>query len=1188
MYLKEISLKGFKSFADRSVLKLEQGINLIVGPNGSGKSNVSDAIRWALGEQSMKNLRSSKGEDVIFAGSKSKKALGMAEVCPTLDNSDQALAFPQHEVSVTRRVYRSGESEYLINQDIWRLRDILDLFNDVGIGKESLSIIGQGKIDEVLNAKPEDRRAIIEEAAGIVKYRNRKREAEKKISETKINLERLLDILIDVEARREPLAVEAEQAKIYLSLRKDFQSLDIELLLHEIAKSMETLQGIEEKITDRTTVIEQDKVKISSHISEIVELETAILIEEQSVAEWEQQYQQTKSDLARCELQNENAKQQQLLLQEQLNNYEKEKKELNLEQELATKEAESTLKTQETAAVSYNELAIEIASKELELSIGLQSVNELELTIEKINNNYFEQMHQETKLKNNIASYEAYLKNSNRIQEEIGSKKDRMLQALTEQQNKLAAVKAKVTELKEDVVKQEVEIQNIEQKKQTKIQAEQTLSASCTELTNLKAETENRLKLLQSLEKEHLGYHLSTKNLLQAREQKEVQLPGGYFAVGEVLRPAEDYIQAVEVALGFSVQNIVCATTDGAKSLITWLKERKKGRVTILPLDDIQPNTGLKNRMAKDEYLQQFKRVSEVTTCKAGYEKIKEYLLGNILLVSTLDEAIKVAKKYSYGFRIVTLEGDILSPGGSLTGGYEEKRKQDSLFARSNELEKLQLSLQEQEQAEKLIIQELLSIQQEKSMLEKTLELNRTNLQLAIQALTQVAEEEKYNEKTWQDFNIQLELLGLDRVEAERVKLENQEQLLLQQELLEKHKQAVILQQADLGEQQEALKRAKSNTSNISLCLNQKLQTEASLKERLSGMERETTRSSQRVQELYRKQQQIQDNISKIQSEISALADVSQEKTLEKEQLELHISDLTPQVEQHKALLEASKKQIHHLRDEKDAAQEQIEKQNSSLNSFMIQKAKQETEQLGKLERLEEKHRLSAEEALKVAKLTEQAVKKKAIRDELDQQLGSMGDVNVSAIEEYQQLEERYHFMKNQEKDLFSAIASLEQIIGDMEKVMLERFLATFTQVELAFGEIFAQLFHGGTAQIEITNPDDVLSSGIEIYAQPPGKMPKSLSLLSGGERALTAIALLFAILKANPSPFCVVDEIDASLDEMNVSRFANFIRQYCKYTQFIIISHRQSTIEAADTIYGVTIEKSGISKLVSVKLNEI
>ncbi len=1187
MYLKEISLKGFKSFADRSVLKLEQGINLIVGPNGSGKSNVSDAIRWALGEQSMKNLRSSKGEDVIFAGSKAKKALGMAEVCLTLDNSDQALAFSQQEVSVTRRVYRSGESEYLINQDIWRLRDILDLFNDVGVGKESLSIIGQGKIDEVLNAKPEDRRAIIEEAAGIVKYRNRKREAEKKISETKTNLERLLDILIDVEARREPLALEAQQAKEYLSLRKDFQALDIELLLHEIAKIIETLQGIEEKLNERSIAQEQEKAQITSHISSIAELETDISAAEQSASAWEHQHQQIKSDLARCELQIESAQQQQLLLQAQLDNYHAEKSQLNLEQEIAAKDAESTLTAKEAAAEKDQALALEIASKEQELEMELQAVNGLELDIDQINSDYFEQMHQETKLKNNIAAYEAYLKNSKRIQEEIVNKKVKISQALTEQQARLAEVKSKVENFKADVLSKEKEEQELEQKKQEKNHLEKKLSLSIAEQSSKKAETENRLKLLQSLEKEHLGYHISTKNLLQAREQKEMQIPKSFFAVGEVLRPEENYLQAVEVALGFAVQHIVCTTTAEAKSLISWLKQRKKGRVTILPLEDIQPNSGLKNRMAKDEYLQQYKRVSEVTSCKAGYEKIKEYLLGNILLVSSLDEAVTVAKKYSYAFRIVTLEGDVLSPGGSLTGGSEEKRKQDSLFTRGSELEKLKISLQEQKQEEKLILAELLSIQQAKAGLEKVVEQNRTSLQLARQALTKVEEEEKYNEKTWQDYNIQLELLSLDREEAERVKLENQEKLLLEQELLEKHKRAVVEQEAALIKQQVALKITKSKAAEISLQLNQRLQTEATIKEKLSGLARETARANQKVQELRRKQEQIQDSINKIQNEVTVLAVTSEEKTVDQKHLEIQLTEIAPRLAEQKALLEHGKKQIHQLRAEKDAMQEQLERQNNSVSSLLVQKAKQETEQLNKLERLEEKHHLSPAEALAIAKLTEQAAKKKTTRDELSGQLASMGDVNVSAIEEHQQLEERYHFMKNQEKDLFSALASLEQIIGNMEKVMLERFLTTFNQVEIAFGEIFAQLFHGGTAQIEITNPEDVLSSGIEIYAQPPGKMPKSLSLLSGGERALTAIALLFAILKANPAPFCVVDEIDSSLDEMNVSRFANFIRQYCKYTQFIIISHRQSTIEAADTIYGVTIEKSGISKLVSVKLNE-
>ena len=1181
MYLKRLELQGFKSFADKTVLELMPGLTTVIGPNGSGKSNISDAIRWVLGEQSMKSLRGTKSEDIIFAGTQNRKSLGFAEASLVFDNSDEKLPIEYSEVTVTRKIYRSGESGYFINKTPCRLKDILELFMDTGIGKDGYSIIGQGKIDDILSNKSEDRRHIFEEAAGIVKYRARKEESEKKLEHTKLNLLRVDDIVTEIEGSIGPLKEQSEKAKKYLDYRENLKNIEVGLFLHNIEENKNNLSKIEEdekilkenyedELTKQNKFqIQKDDLKsdidnITNQIEEmqklgfestnkIEKINSDIKVNEERISNNEINYKRFEEDINETKNKIEELKEEQKTKENKKENLYKNKEKFEAELKQKQEELEKI-----SGKLSEKEIEIEEKKKKVEANVDLKYENQNVISTQ---NATFEEVEKREKtLKNEVQTTISELDSSRITKGEIEKEFSEIESKRNKAQEKLNNINEKRAESTQKIKEYEDEINKISYNIRMK---------------------DSRLKFLQETEKEKEGYTKSVKNLLLDCDKNKELSKGVCGVLANIVSTEKEYETAIEMCLGGSLQNIVTETESEAKKLVEHLRKNNMGRASFLPI------TSVKGRKIDKYDSKNINGIIGVASDLVKYEKKYEgiilNLLGRTIIVDNMDNGVELAKKNRYSFRIVTLKGDVINPSGSITGG-SVMQKTVNILGRSREIE---------------------SIQKEINVLNKKLENIQKEKENYLSDIEDVLEEASSLEQNMQEIDITYatEKQKMVSIEENVERLENrlarlkqeQESIINKKQELNSIKEEAKEQIEKLSKENEELNNVIEEFANLNKD-NQKYIDDlnfdiTNLKISVSSFE-ESEMSIKEMTE--RIGEDIKNNEESIRNKQEQLSNIKNDN----EQLMNNINELKNKITQIKEDVENSGNKVEKLKEERIKSNEKLEKTEKEIESLFktieglkeqlvkidVKKTKTAQDIEDIINKMWEEYELTPNSCENYEKPVNVAQTQKRVK-EIREEIKKLGSINVDSIVEYKQLKERYDFMCEQRLDLEDAIAKLKKIINEMTQVMKEQFSEKFKIINKNFNEVFKELFGGGKAELILTDEQNILECGIEIQAQPTGKKLQNMSLLSGGERALTAIALLFAILKINPSPFCVLDEIEAALDDVNVFRYADYLKKFTKETQFLVITHRKGTMEAADTVYGVTMEENGISKLLSMKL---
>jgi chromosome segregation protein len=1181
MFLKRLDIIGFKSFADRIGVDFVQGVTAVVGPNGSGKSNITDAIRWVLGEQSAKSLRGSKMEDIIFAGSDTRKPLNYAEVTLTLDNQDEGLSIDYNEVSVTRRVTRSGDSEYLINKQPCRLKDIVDLFMDSGLGREAFSIISQGKVEEILNSKAEDRRTIFEEAAGVLKYKNRKKKAESKLIETQDNLNRVNDILHELEGQVEPLKIQASMAKDYLEKKEELEKIEVALTVYDI-------EDLHQKWTTFTTQLEehqQKEIRLSSKLqikeAKIEETRNQIAALDESITDMQNVLLHASEELEKLEGRKEVLKERKKNASQNRAQLEKSISELTdkIFQLKSNRDIQDELVKKLTQQVNF--LQNQLKEKQEKLALFTENIDE---KIESLKSEYIELLNDQAGAKNELKYIDQQLDQqeikSNRLDSEnvkfieerqlAQTKRLQIQSALDEVQSKLSN---QVTSFREKQRKLE-NAQNYYQKQEkTLYQAYQILQ-----------QAKSRKEMLEEMEEDYSGFFQGVKEVLKARGNKLQGIEG---AVAELVKVPKEYETALETALGGALQHIVVDTEQNARMAITFLKQNSFGRATFLPLSVI------KGRVLSSSQLHSIQNhpslvgsAVDLVSFDPKYTEVISNLLGNVVITKDLKGANELAKILQYRCRLVTLEGDIVNPGGSMTGG-AQKQKTSSLLTRKGELEELK---------EKLIV-----MTDKTSSLEnlvKSLKHDIKSHEQELESMRKFGEELRQEEQTLKgdqreaDFeakniNNRLAMYDLEKGQfTEEQKTLNKRKSDLYEAMTSFKGKIEILdkQIAKLTEQ-------KTNDISSKETLTKEI---TDLKVEYAAKNEQFVNTKERLALIVEDLNESEERLALYTEDLMLLTSEMEGSSSGEEQLEAAAKRKQQDKEQTIALISSKRQDRLQLLSALEDAELEA-KEIKRLHKGMVEVLKDEEVKLNRLDvelenklaHLREEYLLSFEGAKEqyplILPVDEARKKVKLIKLAIDE----LGSVNIGAIEEYERVSERYEFLNEQKNDLQEAKDTLYQVIDEMDIEMKKRFEQTFTGIREHFEPVFRALFGGGRADLKLTQPEDLLNTGVEIVAQPPGKKLQNLGLLSGGERALTAIALLFSILKVRPVPFCILDEVEAALDEANVFRFSQYLKSFSAETQFIVITHRKGTMEEADVLYGVTMQESGVSKLVSVRLED-
>nr|DAZ36054.1 MAG TPA: STRUCTURAL MAINTENANCE OF CHROMOSOMES PROTEIN [Caudoviricetes sp.] len=1182
MYLKRLELQGFKSFADKTVLEFMPGITSVIGPNGSGKSNIADAIRWVLGEQSMKELRGGKSVDVIFAGTQNRKSLGFAEASLVFDNQDGKLPIEYKEVIVTRKLYRSGETGYYINKTQCRLKDILELFMDTGIGKDGYSIIGQGKIDEILSNKSEDRRNVFEEAAGIVKFKTRKEESEKKLEHTKLNVLRINDILTEIEANLEPLKQQSDKAKRYLDLKNELKSIEVGLFLYNIEKYKNDLVKVQEdiEIMQNTCNLEEGKLEkikilkeelkgqiddlteeientqnlrftsqkdVEALTSEINVAKSKIENNEENIKRFKEEIEETKVKISKTEEEMKFKLSKKESLKENKEKYEKELEEKQNELEKINK------------TLSEKELEIENDKRKLEENTDLKYEIEGNINEQKANISNIEK--RKVQLQNDIQSSISELDNTRFSKEEI----EKGFFEIQKEKNK---VSKELQDIITERNKAEEQIKSIDIK----------INNSIQELSF----KESKHKFLVETEKEKDGYQRSVKALLLECEKTKELGKGVKGALAELIDVPQNLETAIEMALGASLQNIVTENEQDAKRLIEHLRKNNLGRASFLPISNIQ---GKRPEKIKGNIQGVLGLASDLIKYDKKYEQIILNLLGRTVIVENMDTAIKVSKENGHNFKIVTIDGDIISQTGSMTGGSVNK-KTVKILGRSKEIEDLANQIENiKKMQEDLKKQKEDIINSNKQVLE-----NAEKLENALQTI-----EIKYNVEN-QKINTVKENIDrisnhLEKLRKEKAELENQKEEYLKV-IEDKNKEKI-----QIDNENEEIKAKINEYSSLNKDTAKKVDDLnfdiTNLKISVSSFN-ESESSIDEMAEMLKNE--IENQNKSIENKESQIEKINYEQ----KELENKINETNSKIAELNAKTLSSDEDIEKMKKERLSANEKLSlKEKEEVDEFKIiedlkgqivkievKKSKIEDDLNDTITSLWNEYELTPNSVEGYEKPANIAITTRRVNS-LKQDIRELGSVNVDSIEEYKNQKQRYDFMCEQRLDLENTMAKLRDMISEITDNMKVRFKEKMQIINENFGQTFKELFGGGEARIKLEDETNILECGIDIEAQPPGKKLQSMGLLSGGERAFTAIALLFAILKMNPAPFCVLDEIEAALDDVNVNRYAEFLKKFAVGTQFLVITHRKGTMEAADTVYGVTMEEKGISKLLSMKLNK-
>ena len=1181
MYLKNIEVQGFKSFAQKINFEFHNGITGIVGPNGSGKSNVGDAVRWVLGEQSAKQLRGGNMQDVIFSGTETRKPLSFASVAITLDNSDHKLPVDFQEVTVTRRLYRSGESEYLINGSACRLKDIHEMFYDTGIGKEGYSIIGQGQIDKILSGKPEERRELFDEAAGIVKFKRRKNTTIKKLEEEQQNLVRVTDILSELTRQLTPLEKQAETAKIYLGKREALKELDVNLFLAE----NEHTEGLLKELEEKTKTAERQLQETGGAYEKTKEEYDRLEKELESLEE--------KMESLREETQGKALQKQQLegqinVLNEQLSAGEQnrehyESRLLSIAEELSKKE-EAKKEQQEEGELlkeKTSEMKKKMKKKEEALSNVQENIRECSAAVEDGKNEIIEILNTRATTKGKAQRFDTMM-------EQIGIRKAELSQKILklkseeEEQSgamkraaaKYEAITALIEEMNEECNRLNEEVFSIqEQLKNQNGQMEAGQAAYHREAS--------RLDSLKNMAERYDGYGNSIRRVM---EQKE-RVPGIEGVVADLIQVNKDYEIAIETALGGSIQNIVTDNEQTAKQMIEFLKKNRFGRATFLPLSSVNARGEFSQKEAlKEEGV--IGLASELVNAAPRYQGVIRYLLGRVLVVDHIDHAIAIGRKYRHTLRMVTIEGESLSPGGSMTGG--AFRNNSNLLGRKREIEELEKKVRslktELEEMQKSIDES----RSKRNVIRDTIADFKEKLRL--QYIEQNTAKMSMNQLEEKNEQIQRGYLQVqrDQMDMQRQVREVQEDhSRIKKELEESQKDEKELEtfietrQQELDEWKNEESEALKELEHIRLEVSSMGQKTQFTMENLSRLSSEISSFIEEKEKIRENLKLVKEEMEKKRKDISNLkntiANFDEEEKASKDSLKVLIEEKEERNKSHKAFFE-----------KRDALSSQMSLLDKECFRLKSQAEKIEENREAQISYMWEEYEITPNNALQYKKeeLTDRQEMQKEI-GKIKEEIRCLGTVNVNAIEDYKELLERHTFLSNQYEDLQQAEKTLEQIIEELDEGMRRQFSEKFREIQREFDKAFKELFGGGKGTLELSEDEDILEAGIRIISQPPGKKLQNMMQLSGGEKALTAIALLFAIQNLKPSPFCLLDEIEAALDDSNVGRFAGYLQKLTKNTQFIIITHRRGTMNAADRLYGITMQEKGVSTLVSVDLVE-
>ncbi|OAN25439.1 chromosome segregation protein SMC [Staphylococcus capitis] len=1179
VYLKSIDAIGFKSFADHTNVQFDKGVTAIVGPNGSGKSNITDAIKWVLGEQSAKSLRGSKMEDIIFSGAEHRKAQNYAEVKLKLDNHSKKLQIDSDELVVTRRLYRSGESEYYLNNDRARLKDIIEIFLDSGLGKEAFSIISQGRVDEILNAKPIDRRQIIEESAGVLKYKKRKAESINKLDHTEDNLTRVEDILYDLEGRVEPLKEEAAIAKEYQQLSKQMEQSDVIVTVHDIDQYNEDNTQLDQRLNELKSQ-QADKEAQQAQVNQLLQ-------------KYKGERQQVDYDIEKLNYELVKTTEAYEQLAGKLNVLEERKKnqsETNARYEEELENLNAQMKTIEHDKHQNEETLNELKDKQKHLNKEVQDLESLlyvsdekhDEKLEEIKNNYYTLMSEQSDVNNDIRFLEHTIN-------ENEAKKSRLDSRLVEAFNQLKEIQNNINETeksnkisKKALSEAEQQIHRIE-KDLTKSKKQQSeYEDKLYQAYRYNEKLKSRIDSLATQEEDYTYFFNGVKHILKAKNN---ELKGIHGAVAEVIDVPSQMTQAIETALGASLQHVIVDSEKDGRQAIQFLKQRNLGRATFLPLNVIKPRhiaSDIKDIARQTEGFIDI--ASDAVKVSSKYQSVIENLLGNTIIVNDLKHANELARAIRYRTRIVTLEGDVVNPGGSMTGGGARKSK--SILSQKDELSTMRHQLEDyqrqtadferhfkesKDKAEQLSEQYFEASQQYNTLKEKVhhheLELDRLKTQ------------ETHLKNEHEEFEFEKN----DGYQSDKSK----ETLTQKQARLSEIQQQLTELESEIERYTQLSKEGKESTTKTQQQLHQKQSDLAVVKERIKSQKIE-------IERLVKQQESTQQQINTVEEKIKLFN--SDEKMGEQA-----FENLKSQIQEQEEARDQLNKQHEELKQQRININETIEKNESQLqvchqdilaieNHYQDIKAKQSKLDVlinHAIDHLNDVYQLTVERARTLYESNEpiESLRKKVKLTKMS--IDELGPVNLNAIEQFEELNERYTFLNEQRTDLREAKETLEQIINEMDREVEGRFKDTFHAVQDHFTTVFKQLFGGGQAELRLTE-DDYLSAGVDIIVQPPGKKLQHLSLLSGGERALSAIALLFAILKVRSAPFVILDEVEAALDEANVIRYAQYLNELSEQTQFIVITHRKGTMEFSDRLYGVTMQESGVSKLVSVNLNTI
>lgn len=1180
MYLKRLELQGFKSFADKTILEFKPGITSVIGPNGSGKSNISDSIRWVLGEQSIKSLRGAKSEDIIFAGTQNRKSLGFAEASIVIDNSDGKLPIEYSEVTVTRKIYRSGETGYYINKVPCRLKDILELFMDTGIGKDGYSIIGQGKIDEILSNKSEDRRHIFEEAAGIVKYRVRKAESEKKLEQTKLNLLRINDIISEIESNIDPLKMQAEKAKQFLDLREELKNIEVGLFLYniesykekleQIVKDIEIMENHKQEEVEKQEKLQKNKddlkIAIDNLTSKIEEVQnlgfessnkiekinSEISISKERIINNNQNEERIKNEIKECE--------------ERIEELEEEKKQKVEKKDSLFSNKEKFEKELDEKQEELKKIMEKMSTKELEIEGKKQ-------LLEKYTDEKYEKS---SNINAQDVNYQNIQKRQNNLKLEISE----VISELDGQRDTKQELSSKFFEIENKRSKLVNEIEEVSKQKQKCENKINEFDISINKIVDEMRMKKSRLNFLIETEKEKEGYVKSVKSILIACDRDLNLKKGMHGVLANLISVDKKYETAIEMCLGASLQNIVTENEQDAKKLVEYLRKNNLGRASFLPITTVK---GKKIDKIKSKTNGVIGIASDLINTDKKYRQIVESLLGRTVIVDNMDTAINLAKQNSYSFRIVTLKGDVINPSGAIQGG-SVQTKTVNILGRSKEIEELKNNINLLDEKVKALQEDKVKYQESvSSVIEKAKEFEKSLQEIDITYATEKQKILAIEEK------IESSQIRLSKLKQESKK--NEEQKIEIQNNKEEEKRRIEEIELEVQKLNEVIQEFASLNKDNQKYVDDLNFDITNLKISVSSFDESGTSIDEMI---LRINQDIENNKKSIENKNNEL----NVKNEENKELNNKITELNNEVIEIKNLVANSSTKVEELKASRLKNNEELAKIEKDISSQFdviedlkehcvkidVKKTKLEQDLEQVINTLWEEYEITPNNAGDYKKPDNVLTTQKQVNT-LRNNIKDLGSINIDAIEEYKKTKERYDFMCEQRLDLDVTAGKLRKIIYDMTETMKNQFSEKFKQINKNFSEVFVELFGGGKAELILNDEDNILECGIDIKVQPPGKKLQNMMLLSGGEKAFTAIALLFAILKINPAPFCILDEIEAALDDVNVYRYAEYLKKFSNDTQFLVITHRKGTMEAADTVYGITMEENGISKLLSMKL---